>query len=202
MKQDQKCDYGCHQIAKYKTSNGKNCCSKHYNSCPSIRIKNKNGLKKAYNEGRKKRWPLTDNQRAWNKGLTKETDKRVQNNANQVSQYHKNRIELSKIDKEIYQYYKGKCSWTFGNNREIIARIKGYELLKEHGMYHKKNNLTGVVRDHRLSTSEGFKKDILPEILLHPANCEFITHKNNARKSGTSSISLEELLIEIKRWNN
>lgn len=35
------CDYGCGQKAKYKFQNGKMCCSKHHNSCPAIKNKNR-----------------------------------------------------------------------------------------------------------------------------------------------------------------
>ena len=45
------CDYGCGETANYKTSNGKNCCSKRYNSCPAIRAKNSAGTKQAYTNG-------------------------------------------------------------------------------------------------------------------------------------------------------
>ena len=42
------CDYGCGQEAQYATSNGKNCCSKSYQSCPALREKNSEGLYKAH----------------------------------------------------------------------------------------------------------------------------------------------------------
>ena len=48
------CDYGCEQEAKYKTSNGKNCCSKHHNSCPARRKQNSTGQVKSYEQGRNK----------------------------------------------------------------------------------------------------------------------------------------------------
>ena len=35
-----KCDYGCGQEARYTFKNGKKCCSKTTNSCPSIKGKN------------------------------------------------------------------------------------------------------------------------------------------------------------------
>lgn len=34
------CEYGCGQKAKFKTSNGKWCCSERFNSCPEIRRRN------------------------------------------------------------------------------------------------------------------------------------------------------------------
>jgi hypothetical protein len=41
------CDYGCGQEARYTIGNGKLCCSKHYNSCPELRRKNSNSVKKS-----------------------------------------------------------------------------------------------------------------------------------------------------------
>lgn len=36
-----KCDYGCDREALYIMKNGKQCCSKHCSSCPSMKIKNR-----------------------------------------------------------------------------------------------------------------------------------------------------------------
>ena len=47
------CDYGCEQEAIYSRPNGKNCCSKHHNSCPALKKKNSDGLKNAYSSGKK-----------------------------------------------------------------------------------------------------------------------------------------------------
>ena len=47
------CNYGCEQEAKYETSNGKQCCSRHHNSCPAVKKKNSDGMKDAYSSGRK-----------------------------------------------------------------------------------------------------------------------------------------------------
>ena len=42
------CDYGCGQKSNYILSNGKKCCSKHYNSCVALRKKNSDGVIKAH----------------------------------------------------------------------------------------------------------------------------------------------------------
>jgi len=47
------CDYGCGRKAEYEISSGKICCSKNYQSCPAVKKKNSQALKKAYEEGRK-----------------------------------------------------------------------------------------------------------------------------------------------------
>ena len=100
-----------------------------------------------------------------------------------------------RIDKAIYYQ---QCQFNLAG---IIDKVKGYELLQQFGMYSIHSNLSGVVRDHRYSINHGFKSKIDPKIISHPANCEFLTHKKNASKSNKSSITLEQLQLEIEAWN-
>lgn len=44
------CDYGCQNYSNFILKNGKHCCSKHYNSCPELKRKNSESLKKRYQE--------------------------------------------------------------------------------------------------------------------------------------------------------
>jgi len=46
------CEYGCNQEAKFVTRFNKHCCSEHHNSCPAIRKRNSNGVKKAHQDGK------------------------------------------------------------------------------------------------------------------------------------------------------
>jgi len=73
--EDRLCEYGCNQKAKHILKNGKYCCSEHHNKCPAIRIKNSNGVLKAYNDGRlnakenyQKLSRETKDNMAWNRG--------------------------------------------------------------------------------------------------------------------------------------
>lgn len=49
-----KCDYGCNQDARFKMTNGKNCCESLYNKCPEIRKKNSEKVKEAHKRDPKK----------------------------------------------------------------------------------------------------------------------------------------------------
>ena len=69
-----KCEYGCGLEAKHQTKSGKWCCSVHYSKCPAVRERNSKGGGRSWANGRKLR-PKSG--KAWNKGLTKETDPRV-----------------------------------------------------------------------------------------------------------------------------
>jgi hypothetical protein len=83
-------------------------------------------------------------------------------------------------------------------------------LIEQHGWYSptgrmKRNralNLSGVSRDHMFSILDGFRRNIEPEILAHPANCCLMLHSENNSKKFRSSITFEELLKKIKEWDN
>lgn len=62
-------------------------------------------------------------------------------------------------------------------------------------------NLNGISRDHMLSKNYGFKNNIDPYIISHPANCKLITHTENNKKHTQNTITLEELKNKIILWN-
>jgi len=55
-----KCSYGCGNDGIFKLKNGKLCCSKNTASCPSIREKNSNGVKKARIDGKMHSFTIDD----------------------------------------------------------------------------------------------------------------------------------------------
>lgn len=70
------CDYGCGNQANFKLKNNKKCCSKSYNSCPSNRLKNSQGIKSSikrseldYKERYKNLPEETKKRMNWSKGL-------------------------------------------------------------------------------------------------------------------------------------
>lgn len=95
------CDYGCGREGKCKQTTGKWCCNKFYTQCPELRRKNSKG-----NRGISKVGHV-----AWNKGLTKDTDKRIRRQSESrkgiiFTEEHKRR--LSKSNKGIPAWNKGK----------------------------------------------------------------------------------------------
>lgn len=107
------------------------------------------------------------------------------------------RINLS--DKKKYQL---NCKFNF--NLKDFPKEFDFELLQEHGMYkaaNHGNNLTGVSRDHMISIDYGFKNNIKPEIISHPANCKLILQTENSSKYKKCSITIEELLLRIEDWD-
>lgn len=84
-------------------------------------------------------------------------------------------------------------------------------LIDRHGWFspngykrrNKTPNLNGISRDHLYSVADGFKNDVDPKVLAHPANCQLILHNGpngNSSKNSKSSISLQELLKRIDAW--
>lgn len=98
--------------------------------------------------------------------------------------------------KEIYYNY---CQ--FGNWRiEIWRSLPGFDLLKQHGMWHPINNPSGVVRDHIFSKFEGWVNRIDPRIVSHPANCRLIPNLENVKKHTRCDISLHQLTENIQSY--
>jgi hypothetical protein len=61
-------------------------------------------------------------------------------------------------------------------------------------------NLNGISRDHMYSINDGWINKIDPTLLKHPANCRLMQHKTNSSKNKNSSITLDELIQNIKKF--
>jgi len=167
------CDYGCGQKAEYKLSNEKLCCSKNYQSCPAVRKKNSEGLKKAYERGDKdSNVKHLDGHRGWSKGkmvvdkqkyFCRDSDKRTRNIRKTIIRHNLIEYECSKCGRDTWQ----------GENLTL-------EL-------HHKN---GDNRDHRL---ENLK-------FLCP-NCHSLTDNWRGKQNtgGSKKVSDEEILKTISK---
>ena len=51
------------------------------------------------------------------------------------------------------------------------------------------------------SVNEGFKQKIDPYFISHPANCKLLKQKDNFKKLDNCSITKEELILRVKKWN-
>jgi len=77
-------------------------------------------------------------------------------------------------------------------------------LIEQYGWYKAKNrgdNPNGVSRDHMYSVKEGFTNNVNPYIISHPANCILMRHCDNNRKNTNCSITLNELIDKINKWD-
>lgn len=101
-----------------------------------------------------------------------------------------------------YKKYWIECQFKFALNE--YPEEFDFSLIEKYGWYKASNhgnNLTGISRDHKYSVSDGFKNKVDPKIISHPANCELMQHNKNSSKYKKSSITLEELLKRIEKWN-
>jgi hypothetical protein len=101
-----------------------------------------------------------------------------------------------------YQIYHKNCRFTF-NLFDYLNEFD-FELIKKYGWYQAKNhgdNLNGISRDHMISVKFGYENNINPEIIKHPANCQLLIHNNNSSKNKKCSLTLNELINKIDKWN-
>lgn len=97
--------------------------------------------------------------------------------------------------------YRRKCKFYF--NPYKYPNEFDIELLESRGFYsptNKRNNLSGVSKDHMVSVRWGFDNNIDPTIISHPANCQLMIHNENISKHKKCDLTLEELLDRISRW--
>jgi hypothetical protein len=199
---DQYCSYGCGNTALFINKKGNLMCAEFSNGCPAIKKKNSVGGKNAYKTGKRPPAALqyqnlsTDskNKMSWAKGLTKDTDASVMAWTIKLS----SKRYITDEEKLKRTIYKEQCDFNLAG---CIENVRGYDLLVKHGMYHRKTNPGGVVRDHRISVNYGYKNNIDPKIISHPANCEFLLHSQNAKKSFKNSCTIENLLDDITKWD-
>jgi hypothetical protein len=121
----------------------------------------------------------------------------------------RNKSEASKlryanlIINPSYTTYRNQCKFRF--NLFHYPNEFELDLIKKWGFYsptNKKNNLEGVSRDHIYTVYDGYKNNIDPKILAHPANCRLIKQNENSKKHKKSLITLEELKKKIYIWDS
>ncbi len=97
--------------------------------------------------------------------------------------------------------YRQLCEFKF--NLKDHPNKFDFTLIKEHGWYKAKNrgdNPDGISRDHMYSINDGFKNNVDPYYLSHPANCRLIKQKDNSKKRDKSCITLKELITRVSEW--
>lgn len=188
------CKYGCGRVAKWQTVAGHLICEPSHSRCPALLEKNAAGVKCSHSRGRDYSHLKSPRRTVWNKGLSKNTHPSLKRESERRSGIRR----ISDPDRLAKTIYREQCEFDLTG---IIDKVKGYNLLKKFGMYSRTGNPGGVVRDHRISIDEGWKKSIPPEIIRHPANCEFLLHSVNSQKTLKSSILLEDLIEEIEKFN-
>ena len=113
-----------------------------------------------------------------------------------------NRNSNARLKRSALINYRADCSFKF--NLKDFPLEFDFTLIEKYGWYKPKNrgnNLCGVSRDHMVSVKFGFDNSIDPNIISHPANCRLIRHSENVSKYSKNSITLEQLLNNIEKWD-
>lgn len=108
-------------------------------------------------------------------------------------------IEKEKLKR---RQYRTACKFKFGV--KSYPEEFDFDLIRKYGWYkavNNGNNINGVSRDHMFSVMDGYRNNIAPELIAHPANCRLIKHSENQSKCDDSIITLQELLDRINIWN-
>lgn len=114
---------------------------------------------------------------------------------------NQHRSNFYRENMEEKRKYRLDCSFKF--NLKDYPDSFDFSLIEEYGWYsaaNRGNNLNGVSRDHMYSVMEGYRNNIDPKLLSHPANCRLMRHNDNVAKCDKSTITIEELKKRIKEW--
>ena len=89
---------------------------------------------------------------------------------------------------EFRKYYINVYKETYKTLKKFSNKIKNIEL---------RGNEYSYDLDHRYSVYDGFENNVDPKIIAHYKNLECIPSLENRKKNRNSSISLEELLVQV-----
>lgn len=184
-------------------------------------------VKERRRKGQERRWSKLEEHEKASKGQEKaySDPKRHETQSNGANKRWMKKEEHEKQSKRQIKYYAdhperkktGKNNPNYNPNKPEFERygcnckfkfnlgdfLDEFDLKKVRGIYHLKNNKSkdGYTRDHMYSIFDGFKNNIDPKIISHPANCQLITMSENSKKKDKSCITLDELLERIRLWN-
>ena len=108
--------------------------------------------------------------------------------------------EIQNIEEQKIYYSQAKFKFSL----KTYPNEFDFNLINENGWYKASNhgnNLNGVSRDHMFSVDAGYKQNIDPYLISHPANCKLMLHEDNFRKLSKCSITLDELIERVDKWN-
>lgn len=112
------------------------------------------------------------------------------------------RTKIYRSNLTEYNRYRKECQFRF--NLKDFPEEFDFELIKKYGMYKAKNrgnNPDGINRDHMFSILEGYRQNVDPYLISHPANCQLLLHSDNIKKRDKCSITLEQLKQRVCEWD-
>jgi len=159
------CDYGCGNAAAHYLKSGRACCSSWPSKCPAIREKNKSGLRKANQEGRKG-YTWNPNS-AWSKGKTiTPTNHILVEDSRWSNELVKDRI----VKESLLDYRCSKCNIDEWQGETIVLDL---------------DHINGNNRDNRLENLR---------FLCPNCHSQTYNYKGRNKNNGKTKVSDEELL--------
>lgn len=174
------CNYGCGKEANFQLKNGKHCCSKHTSGCSAMKLKNSQGTRRTYDEGKRiaarthyESLPEeTKNKMAWSRGksLTPNSEIFIENSK------YSNELVKQRINKDnLLEYKCTKCGIDSWQGETIVLDL---------------DHINGNNRDHRLENLR---------YLCPNCHSQTDTFKGRNKNSGRKKVSDEELLTTYKK---
>jgi len=97
--------------------------------------------------------------------------------------------------------HNGRANYWFTFKLSDYPDLFDFTLLKTYGMRSRgKNNINGVVRDHKVSVADAIRNNYDPYYIKHPLNCELLLNSDNAKKHKASSMTYEELVYQVDEY--
>jgi len=175
------CSYGCGKEAKYYFSNGKYCCSKHCNSCPSMKKPRSEKFKKEQSNRMK-----GENNHFYGKKHTEETRKKLGRKGEKNPFFGKHHNEetkrkISEKNKKIKPYIRTE------KHRKIASNISKYTIEKLQNKY----PLFFKIEEMRYNPDKPGEKEIQVHCKNH--NCE-----NSKEKGGWFTPNIGQLYRRLQ----
>ena len=174
-----KCDHGCGQLAKFMNTGGKFTCEKIAHHCPEyLRI---------HSQRIENQWKNADERRI----KTRKTFFKHCCGVPEVIAKQKKTLQnkwgnFTPEQKKDFRHYARHIR----QRAQVWAKEQGHLLGRQ-----------TLHVDHKLSVFDAWKAGLEEGIVNHPANLRVIDAKLNCSKGAKSSLTLNELLIEIQNFN-
>jgi hypothetical protein len=171
----QLCDHGCNQPAKFRNTKGSYTCEESAFHCPAYLERHSEKVKNDWKD---------------NNSRKLQTIKNLENSIHSISAIEKSReaakaraiIDVTEF--KSYRSYARKCR----KLAQQWAKDNGYEIGRE--SYHV---------DHKVSLARAYEAGLSIDIASHPANLQILESRKNSAKGAKCSITIEQLLEEIRK---
>lgn len=113
-----------------------------------------------------------------------------------VNNYNRSIGRIITDDKLLY---RKECAFKF--NIADYPNLIGFDDFLKYGIFNTKTNTIGMCRDHIVSIEYGWRNEIDPKLISHPANCQLLSNIENISKGADCWMTVEQLQSKIDDWD-